>query len=201
MRYSSLVAASKPSFLARWTVRLLLCVIATSVVPEAVAADSRLDLREVAVVVDEGVYELDARLDIGLPAAARRAVESGLTLRLNYQIVIDRERRYMLDAEVAALEQRYEVNYHALSQRWLVRNLNTGEQFDFGSLDTALARISELRGLPILDAALLPPGPVYLGRIRAVLDLSTAPDAFGWLLFWADDWSAESDWKTWTLRP
>jgi hypothetical protein len=24
---------------------------------------------------------------------------------------------------------------------------------------------------------------------------------FGWLLFWTDDWSAESDWKTWTLRP
>lgn len=201
MRYSFLVVGSKPSFLASWAARLLLCVIATSAATATAAADSRLELREVAVAVDDGVYELDARLDLVLRAAARRAVESGLTLRLNYEIVIDRERRYMLDAEVAALEQRYEVNYHALSQRWLVRNLNTGEQSDFGSLDTALARISELRGLPILDAALLPPGPVYQGRIRAVLDLSTAPDAFGWLLFWADDWSAESDWKTWTLRP
>ena len=128
-------------------------------------------------------------------------MESGLTLRLHYEIVIDRERRYMIDAEVAALVQRYEVNYHALSQRWLVRHLNTGEQSDFGSLDTALARISELRGLPIIDTALLSPGPRYFGRIRAVLDLSTAPDAFGWLLFWADDWSAASEWKTWTLRP
>jgi hypothetical protein len=201
MRYSPPVIASKPSFLARWTLPLLLCVIATAGAPDAVAAESRLELRDVAVAADDGVYELDTRLDLELPAAARRAVESGLTLRLNYEIVIDRERRYMPDAEVAALEQRYEVNYHALSQRWLVRNLNTGEQSDFGSLETALARISELRGLPILDAALLPAGPVYQGRIRAVLDLSTAPDAFGWLLFWADDWSAESDWKTWTLRP
>ncbi|HET7202185.1 MAG TPA: DUF4390 domain-containing protein [Steroidobacteraceae bacterium] len=201
MRYSRFVVASKPSFLARWAVRVLLCVIATAGAPAASAAEARLGLRDVAVRLDDGVYELDARLDLDLPAAGRRAVESGLTLRLNYEIVIDRERRYMLDAEVASLEQRYEVNYHALSQRWLVRNLNTGEQSDFGSLETALARISELRGLPILDAALLPPGPVYRGRIRAVLDLSTAPDAFGWLLFWADDWSAESDWKTWTLRP
>ena len=98
-------------------------------------------------------------------------------------------------------DRPYEVTYHARSQRWLVRNINTGEQDDFGSLDTALARLSELRGLPIIDTALLPAGPDYQGRIRAVLDLSTAPDAFGWLLFWADDWSAESDWKTWTLRP
>jgi hypothetical protein len=97
--------------------------------------------------------------------------------------------------------QRYDVSYHALSQRWLVRNLNTGEQQDFGSLDAALARVGDVRGLPILDAALLEPGVVYQGRIRAVLDLSTAPAVFGWLLFWADDWSDESDWQSWTLRP
>ena len=201
MRYSSFAAASKLPNLARQALRVLLCVIATAALQPAASAETRLALREVAVAVDESVYELDARLELDLSRDARRAVESGLTLRLNYEIVIDRERRYMPDAEIAALAQRYEVTYHALSQRWLVRNLNTGEQSDFGSLDTALARISELRGLPILDTALLVPGPLYHGRIRAVLDLSTAPDAFGWLLFWADDWSAESDWKTWTLRP
>jgi hypothetical protein len=201
MSYSPAAAASQAPHLARWAFGLLLCVIATFAAPARAADESKLTLREAAVAVDEGVYELDARLELRLPEQARRAVESGLTLRLNYEIVIDRVRRYMPDAEVAALVQHYEVTYHALSQRWLVRNLNTGEQFDYGSLDSALGRICELRGLPILDTALLPPGPDYEGRIRAVLDLSTAPAAFGWLLFWADDWSAESDWKTWTLRP
>ena len=201
MRYSPFAAADKLPNLARWALPVLLCVIATAGIPARAAAEAQLTLRDVGIRVDDGVYELDSRLELRLPDDARKAVESGLTLRLNYEIVIDRARRYMLDAEVAALVQRYEVTYHALSQRWLVRNLNTGEQFDFGSLDAALARISELRGLPILDTALLPAGPVYLGRIRAVLDLSTAPDAFGWLLFWADNWSAESDWKTWTFRP
>ncbi|HET9694837.1 MAG TPA: DUF4390 domain-containing protein [Steroidobacteraceae bacterium] len=201
MRYSPHAAAFSAPYLARRALLLLLCVFATVGPPAAGAAESRLALRDVAIAVDESVYELDARLDLDLPGAARKAVESGLTLRLTYEIVIDRTRRYMLDAEVASLAQRYEVNYHALSQRWLLRNLNTGEQSDFGSLDMALARISELRGLPILDTALLPPGPTYEGRIRAVLDLSTAPDAFGWLLFWADDWSATSDWQTWKLGP
>ena len=107
----------------------------------------------------------------------------------------------MPDADVAALEQRYEVSYHALSQRYLVKNLNTGEQQDFGSLQAALDRVSELRGLPVLDTALVSDGPVYAGRIRAVLGMNTAPDVFGWLLFWTDDWSAESEWKSWTLRP
>ena len=67
------------------------------------AEAARLDLRDVRVTLDEGVYELDANLDLPLPEDARKAVDSGLTLRLTYEIVIDRVRRYMPDAEVAAL--------------------------------------------------------------------------------------------------
>lgn len=201
MRYSPSAAASKAPVLVRCALWLFVCVIATIVAPGAVARADSLALHNVEVELVDGIYTLDARLDLTLPEPARKAVESGLTLRLNYEIVVDRVRRFMVDAEVAALVQRYEVSYHALSQRWLVRNLNTGEQQDFGTLDAALGRISELRSLPVIDAALLAPGPVYQGRIRAVLELSTAPDAFGWLLFWADDWSDESDWTTWTLRP
>jgi hypothetical protein len=201
MSYSPAAAALQPPCLARLALGWLLGIIATLAPLPFAHADTSLTLRDVQVVIDDNVYELDARLDIHLPDEARKAVESGLTLRLTYEIVIDRVRRYLPDAEIAALAQRYEVNYHALSQRYLVRNLNTGEQFDFGSLSTALDRIRELRGLPVLDTALVEPGPEYEGRIRAVLSLKTAPDALGWLLFWTDDWSAASEWRTWTLKP
>jgi hypothetical protein len=200
MSYSPRPARPKPPYLARWSLGWVLCLIATLGPSTTFGQESRLALRGVQVAVDEGVYELDARLDLKLPDEARKAIDSGLTLRLTYEIVIDRVRRYMLDAEVASLAQQYEVSYHALSQRYLVRNLNTGEQQDYGSLAGAIDRVSDLRGLPILDTALVETGPAYEGRIRAVLDLGTAPDALGWLLFWSDDWSSESDWKTWTLR-
>jgi hypothetical protein len=201
MSYRGPSILRKSPFLARCSAWLALCLIATAV-PVAHAADeSKLTIREVQASLDEGVYELDVKLDLTLPDGARKAVESGLTLRLTYEITVDRVRRYMPDAGIAALEQRYEVSYHALSQRYLVKNLNTGEQQDFGSLQAALDRVSDLRGLPVIDAALVSNGPVYEGRIRAVLGMNTAPDVFGWLLFWTDDWSAESNWKTWTLRP
>ena len=201
MHYNPTAAASKPPALAGWSLRWVLCVIATIGCLGAFARADALTLDGVEVALEDGVYTLDARLQLELPEPARRAMESGLTLRLDYEIVVDRVRRYMVNAEVAALVQRYEVSYHALSQRWLVRNLNTGEQQDFGSLQAALDRACDLRGLPVIDAALVAAGPAYEGRIRAVLGMNTAPDVFGWLLFWTDDWSAESDWKTWTLRP
>jgi len=177
----------------------LFCFLATLAVLPAQAATG-VEVRSASIALDEGVYELDARLDLSLPAGARRAIDAGLTLRLNYEIEIGRVRRYLPDPEVASLVQSYELSYHALSQRYLVRNLNTGEQFDHGSLDGALERLAEVRGLPLIDSSLLESGPTYEFRVRAEIDMRTAPDALNWLLFWTDDWSATSEWYAWTHR-
>jgi len=178
----------------------LFCFLATLAVPAAQAA-TRVEVRNASIALDEGVYELDAQLDLSLPGGARRAIDAGLTLRLNYQTEIGRVRRYLPDPEVASLVQSFELSYHALSQRYLVRNLNTGEQFDHGSLDGALERITEVRGLPLIDSSLLEPGPTYEFRVRAEIDMRTVPDALSWLLFWTDEWSATSEWYAWTHHP
>ena len=178
----------------------LFCFLATLIVP-AVQAATRVEVRNASIALDDGVYELDARLDLTVPGGARRAIDAGLTLRLNYQIEIGRARRYLPDPEVASIVQSFELSYHALSQRYLVRNLNTGEQFDHGALDGALERVAEVRGLPLIDSSLLEPGPTYEFRVRAEIDMRTAPDALNWLLFWTDDWSAISEWYVWTHRP
>ena len=176
----------------------LLCFLATIAAPAW--AGTRLEVASASVALDEGVFELDARLDLAIPEAGRRAIEAGLTLELDYQIEIARVRRYLPDDAVASLQQRFELSYHALSQRYLLRNLNTGEQQDFGTLHAALDRLAEVRGLPLLDSSLLEPGSTYEFRVRAALNLRTAPDSLSWLRFWTDDWSATSEWYAWTLR-
>jgi Domain of unknown function (DUF4390) len=187
--------------LSRFRLIWLLCFFATMLVAAPARAETRVDVAGASLSLDDGVHALDADLEIELPGGARRAIEAGLPLRLTYEIEIARVRRYMLDAEVAVLEQNFELGYHALSQRYLVRNLNTGEQQDFGSLSAALDALSSVRGLPLIDASLLEEGASYAVRVRAALTLRSAPDTLSWLLFWTDDWSATSEWYEWTLRP
>jgi len=175
----------------------LLCFLATLAWPAH--ADTILKVTSASVALDEGVYELDARLALALPEAGRRAIEAGLTMRLDYEIEVARVRRFVPDADVASLVQSYELSYHALSQRYLLRNLNTGEQQGHGTLQAALDRVAEVT-IPLLDSALLEPGSTYEFRVRASLNLRTAPDTLSWLLFWTDDWSATSEWYAWTLQ-
>jgi len=176
----------------------LLCFLATLAMPAV--ADTRLAVSRADVDPDDGVYELNVALDLELPEDGVRAIEAGLTLRLAYETEIARVRRYLPDEGVATLVQSYELSYHALSQRYLLRNVNTGEQADYGTLQAALDRLAEVRGLPLLDASLLEPGSDYEFRVRAVLTLRTASDTLNWLLFWTDDWSATSEWYAWTHR-
>ena len=202
MSNSKPVSCRRVPQLLRRGVMLLMCFLATAAI-SPVLAESRAVVRSASLTLDsaQDVYELNAKVDIALPEDARKGIEAGLTLRFVYEIVLSRVRGYWPDANVAELEQAYELSYHALSQRYLLRNLNTGEQQDFGSLQAALEQLGDVRGLPVIDADLVKDDGRYEVSLRAVIDLSTTPAALQWLLFWTDDWSAASEWFTWPLRP
>jgi hypothetical protein len=184
----SLVAASVRALAA------LLLIFAAS----AVSAQNRLEIRSAYVEPSDSVYLLNVTMDFELPEGARRAIREGVPLTLDIEIAVQRGRRYWLDETVAALEQHYELVYHALSERYLVRNLNSGEQSSFANLDAALDFLRVIEDLPILDGALLEADRRHDISLRASLDVPTMPDTLRFVLFWADDWRQRSEWYTWS---
>ncbi len=159
-----------------------------------------MEVRSAYVEASDSVYLLSTTIDFELPEGARAAVREGVPLTLNLEIVIQRSRRFWLDDTIAALEQRYELVFHALSSRYLVRNLNSGEQTSYATLDAALDSMRVIQDLPILDRALIPESRRYEIGLRASLDVRTMPDALRFVLFWADDWRQRSEWYRWSPR-
>jgi hypothetical protein len=180
------------------TVRVLALACCVLFTLDAYSQDARFEVRSAYVERNEGVYQLNATLQFELPEGAREAVRQGAPLTLHIEIVVKRERNYWLDETVAALSQDYELSYHALSERYLVRNLNSSEQTSYATLDSALDAIRVISGLPILDQALIAPDQHHDISVRASLDVRTIPEALRLILFWADDWRQRSDWYTWS---
>ena len=178
---------------------LLAALLLALAVPAAVLAQSRFEIRSAYVELRDGVYLLSARLDFELPRRAREAIADGLPLTLELEIVVNRSRRLWPDETVATLEQHYELGFHALSQRYLVRNLNSGEQTSYPTLDAALDSLALIDRLPILDRSLVDPQLRYEVNLRAVLDVRTMPEAMRFLLFWVDSFKQSSEWYTWPL--
>lgn len=164
------------------------------------ATAQEFEVRSATLMPVNGVYQLNARMGFALPEGARQAIHDGVALTLTAQLELRRSRRWWLDDTVATLEQHYEVVYHALSQNFLWRNVNSGEQRAYESLDAALEALSTIRDLPAIDQTLLDPEETYEARLRALIDVRTLPDTLRLVLFWTDDWRQSTDWYQWPLK-
>jgi len=163
--------------------------------------DGHFEVRSASAELIGGVYYLNAQIEYRLSQAAMEALESGVALTIELQIDVGRVRRFMPDPEVASLRQRYQLQYHALSERFVLRNVNSGEQESFPSVASALDGLGNVRGLPLLDEALLDEGRRYRIRMRAGLDVEGFPGPMRLLIFWLDEWQLVSEWYEWLLRP
>ena len=183
---------------ARW-LPLGVLLVALSCGARAQPAEEGIFIVEAGTRLDGGVWFLDAEVDYRLNQTALDALANGLPLDIELEIVLERSRRVVWDAEFATLKQRYQLQYHALTERYIARNLNSGEQASHRTLSGALAALGQVRGLPLIDDALLQDGPRYFVEMRVVLDIKGTGGPLGVMrLFW-NDWRTASDWKRWRL--
>ncbi len=184
----------------------MLIVAAVVLLVGKVAAQGQMErqgyfeVRSASTVMSSGVYRLDARLQLVLSSDALEALNSGVPLTIELQTQVIRARRFYLDAVEADLVTRFQLEYRPLSQRYIVRNLNSGDQGSFATLYSALNDLGRITSLPVIDAALLDPDSGYRIRIRAMLQTQQYPAPLRLLFFWRSEWHLQSEWYEWSLR-
>ena len=146
------------------------------------------------------MYFATARIDYRLSDDALEALDSGVALTVQLQIELTRKRRFWLDAGIATLRQDYSLSFQPLSDRYVVKNLNSGEQDSFATLFSALNNMGRVVDLPIIDASLLNPDANYEISLRAVLDQNTLPGPLRLIAFWSSGFRLDSDWYVWRLN-
>jgi hypothetical protein len=163
--------------------------------------EGRFEVRSADLQLKDGVYHLNARIDLPVSDAVRRGLAEGVPLTVELALDIERVRQLLPNSRVAELTQRYHLQYNAVSARYVLRNDNSGQQESLSSIDAAIEQLSEIRSLPVLDKALITPDRRYEASVRAKVDYGTVPFSLRVLMFWVSDWHRESDWYTWTLQP
>ena len=157
-------------------------------------------MRSAIAELRDGVYYLNARIAYRLSTEAIGALHSGVPLGLRLDVEIIHPRRWWFDDDSVALSQSYQLDYHAVSERYIVQNVNSGDQASFASLMSALEYIGRVERLPLIDTAVLEDDRGYYVRMRASLDQEQFPGPLRLLAFWRRDWSIASEWYRWPLR-
>jgi len=190
-------------FMAR-AYRLLICLlVATCMLSPAplLAETERGTFKVVNARTDKGedAYLLSAQLDITLSPGAHDALENGVPLVIEFQIQALKTHVWLWDKVIAETRLARQINYHALSRTYVVRDINTGRQQNFRSLEDALLMAGVLQDLPVLDYPLPGDNKNYAIRLRGSLDIESLPTPVRLLAYVSSAWDMDSKWHKWQL--
>jgi len=173
-------------------------VLSLSSLSLADALDGILEVRSAYVNINKGVFLLHARIEYPVSETIRSALKDGVTLSFDLDARVDRERRFWFDANIVDLTLRRELSYHAVSDRYVVRDTRSRDQQSFSTLDEALDYLGKIDAWPILVEPQLDGGS-YTISVRAGMRRGHLPASLRAILFWTDDWARVSEWYTWSL--
>lgn len=161
--------------------------------------DGELEIRSAYAVPSHGVIMLSASVVYPNSELLTASLKDGVTLSFDLECIITRHRRLWFDAQTVDLVRHRELSYHVVTDRYLLRDVDTGAQDSFPTLEAALGSLGAVDEWPIaVDSQLHGDGPWQIA-LRAGVRRGHMPDALRALMFWSDAWHRTSEWYTWTL--
>jgi len=174
----------------------LLGLAAVGINPAAAFSVASLDER-----FDNGLLMVDARVDYALTATAIEGLESGVDLVITQRLSLERPRWWWRDVQVVDQQRRYRLAYHAISRRYVLNRLASGESRSYRSLDALLTRLGRIEAWPVIGRDRLEDGQTYRLRFDTELDADALPRLLRTVAWTSADWQLRSEPRTLEVQP
>ena len=176
----------------------LCAIVITLASPHTQASD--FEVQTVRTRLVDGVYLLDADIAVTFSEVSLEALDSGVPLTVLVELDIVQTRKLAWNKRVARLTARNELRIHALSGKYLVKNLSSDVTVSYPTLNEAILALGNLQNIPILDSHLLDESKHYQLNLRARLDIEALPSPLRPVAYLSSLWRRSSEWYTWPLE-
>lgn len=189
-------ASTAVSLRQAWRVCLLLFCMMFAL--PVIAEPGRFNVAEASAWQDADGWFVDARCDITLSSGAREALENGVPLVFELQVQLVRTHDWLWDTVLVEIKPVRQLQYHALSDSFIVREPDSGAHGIYGTLGDALAALGLYEGILLSDKPLA--DGEYKLRLRGSHDIESLPTPVRLLAYVSSEWDMYSEWYTWTLN-
>jgi len=170
-----------------------MCLVAA----QAQARSITIDSADTAVANE--MYVVNANIEFDFSDDALAAMRSGIALFIDVEIAVTRRRRFMWDPKILTLSRRYQIERHALTDRYVVTDLVTDDRRTHDSIEAAIEDLGRIRDIPVIEVAELADDSDYEFAIRASLDLDSLPAPLRPIAIVLPGWRMSSGWYQWKL--
>lgn len=198
-----MMSVGPPSRLRVLALRILgLGILALSLcVPAPLWARDAFVIKDVQTRLEDGVYALDADIELNFSPEALEALGNGVPLTIVLHFQVRRADAWIWEDSAADLRLRYALRYKPLSGRYEVYRLPGDRGRSFVSREAAIAALGELRGIQIAAQDRLDPGADYLLHMKVELDIEELPLPLRPIAYLRSAWKLGSAWTKWPLTP
>ena len=142
---------------------------------------------------DSGLLLAEARIDYRLSDTVREALENGVPIVIEQALQLERRRWWWRAERVVAHERRYRLQYHAMSRRYVLTWIDTGESRSYRSLDALLARLGRIDAWPVARRERVLTDHADQLALSSALDIDALPRLLRTVALVDSDWRLRSD--------
>lgn len=159
------------------------------------------EVHAAATSLEDDTYQLTARIGYRFGAEVLAALDNGVPLTLQLEVEVQRVRKWWANETLTKRVQRHQLTYHAFSDQYLLRNLDSGELTIHPTLGMALSELGAVDHFPLLPAERIDAGEDYEVQLRASLDIEALPAPLRPVAYVTPAWRLSSEWYTCSLTP
>lgn len=150
--------------------------------------------------VNDNVYSVNARIAFNFDDEVLNALNHGVSLAINIYMRLLRKRDWLWDKLMREDVLEFELQYHPLSNNYLVINTSTGQREQFQSLEEALNFLGSIKNYRLAHRDELEKENNYRGQIKAELNIESLPPPLQPTAYVSSQWQLESQWYEWVVR-
>lgn len=138
-----------------------------------------------------GIFTLHAQLTYDLTEVATDALSHGIPLTFVVRAKINRRRDYIWDLTIYSSRQDYRLEYHALTEQYLVTNQVTGQRRIFLSLGSATQNLGHI-SMALGEKEKLKSVDNLYAEVQVELDIESLPAPLRPIAYFSPQWHISS---------
>lgn len=179
-------------------VRLTTCLLLfVSQFPASIARTDDEPFAVYSIKAGQGSAHLILSGDIrfNFSRAALEALDNGLPIMLITEVELAVPNEWLWSRVVLKKSFVHEIQYHALSQQYLVKDIQAGFPRAYLTRSSALQALGKIEALKIRELDRLHRDKSYVIRVRSGLDSEALPVPLRPLTYLSDSWRLQGDWE------
>jgi len=142
-----------------------------------------------------------ASLDLDLSEESVEALEKGIPLVIVVELALHKKRHLWWDERIKRWRYPSQIRYHALSSRYIIETVDSGDFGTFHTVGDALAALGGTRRFTVkVPNSLSETKHSYRLSIRARLDIESLPAPLRLVAYISPAWRLGSGWSQWDLE-